>query len=132
MAKILVIDDNEDLRETIVSVLEDEGYATLIAPDGASGVRVFGESRPDLVITDLIMPKSNGLDTIREIKTIDPGARIVAMSGGSLISHEYYLDVASSLGAMHVLPKPFEIDELVRVVAKCLNSPPPAPGSMIA
>ena len=129
MAKILVIDDNEDLRDTIVSVLEDESYSTLFAADGASGVRVFEEARPDLVITDLIMPKSNGLDTIREIKAIDPSARIIAMSGGSLISHEYYLDVASSLGAMHMLPKPFEIDELLRVVAECLNAPPPAPGS---
>jgi CheY-like chemotaxis protein len=127
MAKILVIDDNDDLRETIVSVLDDEGYDTLFAPDGASGVKVFGETRPDLVITDLIMPKSNGLDTIRDIKAIDPQARIVAMSGGSLISHEYYLDVAATLGAMHVLSKPFEIDELVRVVAECLNAPLPAP-----
>ena len=95
-----------------------------MVPAGFGLLRV----RPDLAITDLIMPKSTA-DTIREIKAIDPSARIIAMSGGSLISHEYYLDVASSLGAMHVLPKPFEIDELLRVVAECLNAPLPAPGS---
>lgn len=129
MATVLVIDDNEDLRDTLVAVLEDEGYTTLIAVDGASGVRVFKESRPDLVITDLVMPKSNGLDTIRGIKEIDPSARIIAMSGGSLISQDYYLDVAATLGAMQVLPKPFEVEDLIRAVSECLSAPPAAPAT---
>jgi len=123
MATILIIDDNDVLRETLVTVLEDEGFATLVAEDGVSGVGVFSASRPDAVILDMIMPRSNGLDTIRAILAIDPQARIVAMSGGSLISADYYLDVAETLGAMQVLSKPFEVEDLVRAIRTCLGLP---------
>jgi len=124
MATILIIDDHDDLRDTLVAILEDEGYATLATGDGISGVHVFGAARPDVVVVDMIMPKSNGLDTIREILAIDPQARIVAMSGGSLVSGDYYLDVAEALGAMQLLPKPFEAEDLVRAIETCLGSPP--------
>jgi CheY-like chemotaxis protein len=123
MPTILIIDDNEDLRETLVAVLEDEGYAILAAEDGVSGVDAYAAHHPDLVLTDLIMPKADGFDTIRRIRALDPQARILAMSGGSLISREDYLVCATALGAMFVLPKPFEIDQLAAAVAKCLNRP---------
>ena len=126
MPTILIIDDNEDLRETLVAVLQDEGYEIVVAKDGLSGARVFAESHPDLVVTDLIMPNANGFDTIRQIRAIDPKARILAMSGGSLINKDDYLATAAALGAMRVLPKPFEVDDLLRAVIACLNSPPPA------
>lgn len=132
MPTILIIDDNEDLRETLVAVLEDEGYAILVAEDGISGVRVYSEAHPDLVVTDLIMPNANGFDTIRHIRAIDGKARILAMSGGSLINKDDYLATAAALGAMYVLPKPFEIEQLVRAVATCLNSAPPALGASAA
>ena len=132
MPTILIIDDNEDLRETLVAVLQDEGYAILVAEDGVNGARVFAESHPDLVLTDLIMPNVNGFDTIRHIRAIDAKARILAMSGGSLINKDDYLATAAALGAMHVLPKPFEVDDLVRAVATCLNSVPPALGASAA
>jgi DNA-binding response OmpR family regulator len=129
---ILIIDDNEDLRETLVAVLQDEGYGILVAEDGINGARVFAEEHPDLVLTDLIMPNANGFDTIRHIRAIDSKARILAMSGGSLINKDDYLATAAALGAMHVLPKPFEVDDLVRAVAACLNSAPPALGASAA
>lgn len=129
MPTILVIDDNEDLRETLVAVLEDQGYAILAAEDGVSGVRAFAEAHPDLVLTDLIMPKTDGFDTIRQIRAIDPQARILAMSGGSLTSRVDYFAAAAALGAMHVLPKPFEIEQLAGAVAKCLSNPPPPDAS---
>lgn len=125
MTRILIIDDNEDLRETLLMLLEDEGYAVVAAHDGASGVRVFAESRPDLVITDVIMPDTDGIETIRRIRAIDPTARIVAMSGGAWLGNDYYLRMAKSLGAMALLPKPFEVQDLVRVVESCLRAPPP-------
>jgi CheY-like chemotaxis protein len=124
MPTILIIDDNEDLRETLVAVLEDEGYAILVGEDGVSGVRIFAESRPDLVLTDLIMPNGNGFETIRQIRAIDTSARILAMSGGSLINKEDYLATAAALGAMYVLPKPFEVEQLLQAVARCLGSSP--------
>jgi CheY-like chemotaxis protein len=124
MATILIIDDNDDLRDTLVVLLEDEGYQTVIAEDGAAGLRSFAERRPDLTITDVIMPESDGIETIRQIRALDPNARIIAMSGGSLIGNDYYLRMAKTLGAMEVLPKPFEIDDLVRVIENCLRAPP--------
>lgn len=132
MPTILIIDDNDDLRETLVAVLADEGYTTVVAEDGASGARVFAETRPDLVVTDLIMPNSNGFETIRQIRTIDPYARILAMSGGSLMNKDDYLATAAALGAMSVLPKPFEVEELVQAVADCLKEPPRSLGASAA
>lgn len=125
MANILIIDDNEDLRETLLLLLEEEGYAALAAGDGASGVRAFAETRPDLVITDMLMPGSDGIETIRTIRALDPQARIVAMSGGALIGDAYYLRMAKTLGAMQVLSKPFEAADLVRIIEACLGASPP-------
>jgi two-component system, chemotaxis family, chemotaxis protein CheY len=121
MPKILIIDDNDDLRDTLVVLLEDHGFSVISASDGESGTRAFSEARPDLVITDLIMPNSDGVEAIRRIRTIDPTARIVAMSGGSIAGNDYQLRLAKEAGAMEVLPKPFEVDDLVAVVERCLN-----------
>jgi CheY-like chemotaxis protein len=122
MPKILIIDDNDDLRDTLVVLLEDQGYSVISASDGDSGVRVFDESRADLVLTDVIMPNSDGVEAIRRMRAIDPAARIVAMSGGSLAGNDYPLRMAKEAGAMDVLAKPFEVDDLVAVVARCLKA----------
>ncbi len=129
MANILIIDDNDDLRETLVMLLEDEGYKTNVAPDGTSGLRAFAEARPDIVITDVLMPDADGIETIRKIRALDPKARIIAMSGGALIGNAYYLRMAKTLGAMEVLAKPFEIDDLVRMIETCLGTLPPPVGA---
>jgi CheY-like chemotaxis protein len=123
MATILIIDDNDDLRDTLVVLLEDEGYTTFVAHDGQSGVRMFDKTRPDLVLTDIIMPDADGIETIRQIRRLDPTARIVAMSGRSLIGNDYYLRMAKTLGAAEILPKPFEPDRLMRAVERCLQAP---------
>lgn len=121
MPKILIIDDNDDLRDTLVVLLEDQGYDVIWASDGASGVGAFHDARPDLVLTDVIMPNSDGVEAIRRIRGIDPAARIVAMSGGSIAGNDYQLRMAKEAGAMEVLAKPFEVDDLVAVVERCLN-----------
>lgn len=131
MPNILIIDDDEDLRETLLMLLQEEGYAALAASDGANGVRAFVEGRPDLVITDMLMPGSDGVETIRKIRSLDPRARIVAMSGGALIGDAYYLRMAKTLGAMAVLSKPFEVADFVRVIEACLGTAsPPVSASM--
>lgn len=121
MPKVLIIDDNEDLRDTLVLLLQDQGYDVISASDGESGVRVFGEARPDLVLTDVIMPNSDGVEAIRRMRAIDPAARIVAMSGGSISGNDYQLRVAKEAGAMDALAKPFEVDDLLAVVDRCLK-----------
>jgi two-component system, chemotaxis family, chemotaxis protein CheY len=121
MPTILIIDDDDDLRDTLVVLLEDQGYSVIAASDGESGVRAFGEARPDLVLSDVIMPNSNGVDAIRRMREIDPTVRIVAMSGGSISGDDHQLRMAKEAGAMEVLPKPFEVDDLVAVVERCLK-----------
>jgi two-component system, chemotaxis family, chemotaxis protein CheY len=121
MPKILIIDDNEDLRETLVVLLEDQGYSVVSASDGDSGVQAFDQARPDLVLTDVIMPNSDGVEAIRRIRGIEPSARIIAMSGGSMSGNDYQLRMAKQAGAMEVLAKPFEVDDLVAIVERCLK-----------
>ena len=125
MPSILIIDDNDELRDTLIVLLEDEGYTVIAAANGESGVGAFEQSRPDLVLTDVIMPESDGIEAIRRIRAIDPNARVVAMSGGSLVGNDYQLRAAKAAGAIAALAKPFEVDELVQVVERCLRTQPP-------
>jgi DNA-binding response OmpR family regulator len=132
MTKILIIDDDAELRETLTYILEDEGYEIILSGDGIDGVEKFAREQPDLVITDIFMPRQEGIQTIREILAIDPGAKILAASGGfsslsgvGIRSKEFYLRSAQQLGALDVIAKPFEIDDLVRRVEHCLAHDPP-------
>ena len=125
MATILIIDDNDELS-MLVELLEGEGYETAVA-NGEIGVRAFTQLRPDLVITDMVMPDSDGRGNPR-IRSIDPAARIVAISGGSMIGYDYYLRVAKSLGAYEVVAKPFDLDEFVGIRRSAVCPIPPRPG----
>jgi CheY-like chemotaxis protein len=126
MATILIIDDDADVRETLALVLEEAGHTPIMARSGAEGARIFGEARPELVLTDMIMPESDGLEAMRAIRALDPAARIIAMSGASFAGSSYYLQLAKRFGAAAVLPKPFEPDELVSTIDFCLSTPPTA------
>ena len=121
MTKILVIDDDVIVRETIVQILEDRGYTVLSAEDGDRGLALFRAERPDLVITDIIMPEKEGIQTITEMRGERPDAKIIAISGGGRIGNTDFLKIARHLGAMDIIPKPFDPDELVSRVRRCLN-----------
>jgi DNA-binding response OmpR family regulator len=121
MRKILVIDDDILVQDTIVRILERKGYQVLVAGDGARGVRMFRSEQPDLVITDIIMPEKEGLETIREIRGQRPDARIIAISGGARIGNMDFLDVAGKLGASEIMSKPFDPADLVALVSRCLQ-----------
>jgi CheY-like chemotaxis protein len=121
MQKILVIDDDSLVRDTLVRVLERKGYQVLVASDGLRGLHAFRREQPDLVITDIIMPEKEGLETIREIRGECPDAKIIAISGGARIGNMDFLDVAGKLGASEIIPKPFDPTELVTVVSRCLD-----------
>jgi CheY-like chemotaxis protein len=120
-ASILVIDDDSLVRDTIVRILERNGYRTRAAADGLRGLGMFREERPDLVITDIIMPEKEGLQTIREIKNECPQMPILAISGGARIANLDYLAIAGLLGAYEILPKPFAPGELLERVARGLD-----------
>lgn len=121
MTKILVIDDDSLVRRTMSRILEQGGYEVVLAEDGDKGVAKFRSERPDLVITDLIMPEKEGIETIIEMRREDPNARIIAVSGGGRVASMDFLVVANKLGAGQVLRKPFGPSELLDCVTRALE-----------
>jgi len=105
MQRILVIDDDPLVRRTMERLLQKSGYEVRLAVDGIEGLRAFRTQRPDLVITDIIMPQKEGLDTIRLLRTWSPDVKIIAISGGSGTSDADFLKKAAELGASAILAK---------------------------
>jgi CheY-like chemotaxis protein len=122
MEKVLVIDDDSLVRDTIVRILERQGYQVLVASDGVGGLRMFHRERPDLVITDIIMPEKEGIGTIREIRGDCPDAEIIAISGGGRIGNVGFLNVAEQVGASEIIAKPFDPTDLANTVSRCLGA----------
>lgn len=123
MARILVIDDEELIRMTITQVLEGRGHTVVTAVDGVDGLRQFREGAPfDLVITDIVMPNKPGLETIKELRALEAGVKIMAISGGSRSNYGTHLDAAKALGVNAVLRKPFVLADLCTTVDECLGS----------
>ena len=120
MAKILVIDDDELVRSTVAAALEHAKHEVVQASDGQEGVNTFQGGKFDLVVTDIIMPEKEGIETIIEIRQRDPQVKIIAISGGGRTSNQIFLDVAKKFGAVDVLPKPFTPKQLVTMVQQVL------------
>ena len=120
MQKILVIDDNVVVRNTIVQLLEGEGYQVVSAEDGRRGLNVFRAEKPDLVITDIIMPEKEGIETIRDIRDACPNAKIIAISGGGRIGNTDFLRIARQLGASDVISKPLDPDHFISIIRERL------------
>lgn len=121
MARILIIDDEELIRETMKMKLEQSGHEVVEAANGVAGLRAFVDNPVDLVVTDIIMPDQEGIETIRKIRQRDPRVGIIAMSGGGRGRNLHFLDVAQKLGASAVLPKPFTGSQLVALVEATLR-----------
>lgn len=124
MPRILVIDDDVTVRRVVTRILERDGYEVEPAADGYDGLLAFRDRVPDLVITDIIMPGKEGIETMREIASLSPQTKIIAMSGGLRQSNFDVLHLASRLGACETIAKPFEPSELLTLVARCLRSAP--------
>jgi CheY-like chemotaxis protein len=127
MAKILLVEDDEELRYTMRLKLAALGHTVDEAPDGKAGLERFQASAPDLVITDLVMPRMEGVEMIHTMKRARPAVKIVAMSGGGVNAASAYLRIAQQLGAAAILAKPFSHLELESVVTAALGEPPAAP-----
>jgi CheY-like chemotaxis protein len=122
MKKILVIEDNPIVRSTVGRILQAGGYEVISANDGLQGVAAFRKEQPDVVVTDIIMPEQEGIETIRQILTDRPNAKIIAISGGGRIGNTDFLQIARKAGATEVLPKPFDPDDLLQLVSNCLDA----------
>jgi CheY-like chemotaxis protein len=121
MATILVIDDEPAMRELVVRILSPAGHSIIEAADGTEGVTLAVKHRPELVITDVIMPGKEGIATMCEIQECLPDTRIVVMSGGTGRNF-MLLDIAKALGADAVLAKPFRSAQLFKAVEACLRA----------
>ncbi len=120
MKKILIIDDDEQIRTLLTQMLVKEGFETRDAPDGRKGLELYRESRADIVITDILMPEREGLETIMELKKMDPEVKIIAISGGGMINAEFYLQFAKEFGALRTIQKPFGRKEILETIRKLI------------
>lgn len=117
---ILVIDDEQLIRLQIRSALELEGYIVHEAANGNEGLARIAEAAPDVVITDILMPDKEGIETILELRRTHPKIRIIAISGGGRTGNKDFLRTAKHLGADRTLAKPFGLAELLRLVREVL------------
>jgi CheY-like chemotaxis protein len=121
--RILVVDDDPAIRRILDLMLTRRGHTVSVASDGAAALRSIRGDPFDIVVTDLIMPDIEGLQLIREVRSMPSPPRIVAMSGGGRGAKHNYLEMAMHLGASAILAKPFTQDELVAVIAEAVRAP---------
>ena len=121
---ILIIDDEPMIRHLAARVLDRAGYRTVSAANGLQGLACFRRERPALVITDLIMPEREGIETILAIRRENPKVKIIAISGGGQFGEVEVLKMAQLLGADDVIAKPFRAEELLSRIST--REPAPA------
>ena len=120
MARILVIDDEYDIRIALRKMLEYAGYEVIEASNGREGIQVFTQNAVDLIITDILMPEKDGVEILRELRADYPSVKIIAISGRG---HEY-LPIAREFGAFSTLFKPFQQSDVLKAVAEALAAQP--------
>jgi CheY-like chemotaxis protein len=120
MARVLLIDDDEEHRVLARRILEGAGHQVDEAADGAMGLKSFGRRRPDVVLTDIDMPRLGGHEVIAALRTANVGVPVIAISGARGIDKDELLLKAAKLGAVEVITKPFEFRQLVGAVSRAL------------
>lgn len=128
MPDLLIIDDEPLIRDLLSALFVKEGRTVAVAANGEEGLRQFARERARLVIVDILMPVKEGVETIMELRRLDPDLKIVAISGGGRRSTLDFLDVAEKLGADETLAKPFTRARIVQVVNRYLSPAPDASG----
>jgi len=120
MALIMIVDDDAHIQLALRQIVESAGHRVIEASNGQDAIDLFEEFRPDLVITDVFMPQTDGIETIRAIRRIMPGAKIIAISGGYIGDGWNYLDSVVVLGANLALQKPFTCSQLLSAIDRLL------------
>jgi DNA-binding response OmpR family regulator len=121
MARILIIEDDDEVRDFLESVLSRAGHEIASAANGRTGIQVF-RSRPfDLVITDIIMPEKDGIETIMDMKREQRDLKVLAISGGGRAEPDNYLESARLLGADATMKKPFTHQEMLETIRALLD-----------
>lgn len=125
MADILLIDDDKDVLALEVILVSSMGHSVTTAENGKEGLRLFEERRFDLVVTDLVMPEMEGIETIQWMKRLRPEVPIIAVSGDSVWHSSTYLNAAIKLGALHALQKPFPAAKFMAAIDDGLSGKTP-------
>jgi len=121
MARILIIEDETTLRSLMKDALEKAGHEITEASDGDQGIEIFNAHQHDVVITDILMPKKEGLELILELTDQAPDVKIIAISGGGIGLGDDLLEISLEFGAKHALRKPVTMKHLVEVVQDVLD-----------
>jgi two-component system response regulator ResD len=122
MDKILVVDDEDQMRKYMLDVLRGEGYAVSEASDGKRAIQVIQEAAFHLIITDVAMPEMDGLELIRKVRERLPNAKILAISGDCCDGPDLYLKLAKHFGANSILSKPFGPNRFIDKVSSLLRN----------
>ena len=121
MTRILIIDDDTQLCATLREALEREGYDVVEAHDGREGLQRYQEAPTAVMITDILMPEQEGLETIMALRRVDPQGKIIAISGGGQTGRLDFLHLAMLLGVQRTLRKPFRLQELTAAVRELMQ-----------
>lgn len=123
---VLTVDDEADIRLLLEIWLKEAGHTVVAAAEGAAARACLGQKQFDLVVTDVLMPRTDGLGLIAEIKKVQPSARIVAISGGGrYIDGTDCLKMAAGLGAHAAVIKPFKREQLLASIREAFAPLPP-------
>jgi CheY-like chemotaxis protein len=118
MATILVVDDDIAVQGMLCEALEGAGYRTVVANDGRDAIRVYAAEQPDVVITDVFMPRASGIDLVHALNALERRPRMIVISG---VAGEQFLQAAREVNVEHTFTKPFDVREVVRAVAELVG-----------
>tara|TARA_E500000318_G_scaffold55810_1_gene51854 strand:+ start:22504 stop:22869 length:366 start_codon:yes stop_codon:yes gene_type:complete len=121
MSAILVVDDDKSLRDLLSVVLRERGYDVETAEEGSAALELMAHARFEMVISDIIMPGKEGMETIKEIRTLYPDVQIIAMSTGGSVGNSHVLEYARMIGAHETIRKPVELPNLITTVERMLS-----------
>lgn len=120
----MIIDDEPAVRKTLRTYFERAGYQVAEAGDGRTGLRLHGVASADVIITDIFMPDFDGIETIRELRRVAPGVKVIVVSGGDSTGTLNMLEDAKLLGADRAFHKPLKPEELLGAIREMLSQNP--------
>jgi DNA-binding NtrC family response regulator len=115
---LLIVDDDDGMRDTLLDILEEEGYRVALAEDGLTALDAIKSARFDLVLMDIVMPRMNGVEVLKHVKSIDEDVLVIMMTayaGNDLIEQ------AMELGAYRVLRKPLDVTEVLSLIREAIG-----------
>lgn len=121
MKKILIVDDDQEIREMLCKFLNQREYEAVGLETGEKVLEYCRQSDVSLIITDMLMPEKDGMQTITECKKNFPDLKIIAISGGGMQSGQKYLALAESAGADYTITKPFHPNDILMLIQQCVQ-----------